>query len=297
MGRKKTYEDFSAGEPACTGRGCPATVSARLDATKAEGGAAPVPPTADRLHCPKVRRVTPAAQRWLAPLGSPTPSAVAGPWPPSLLMCQLRGGLGKPRRRGRGVGPVPYRCARISCSAAPRYGEVGPWAEAPAASLGVRPEARRSGWVPVGRLGRARESWWRRGGAAHLALRPASPRAALRLIGSVGLWGTEFVIPFSPCLSLLVPGCHGRWRPREVERGVARAAPAELRLESGGIWAYGLVSQCELPLGPTCSAIFFIDSIACFSLRLYKLTVCVFYVYCCGDFLSSSEHCHYCDFR
>lgn len=40
----------------------------------------------------------------------------------------------------------------------------------------------------------------RRGGAAHPALRPASPRAALRLIGSVGLWGTEFAIPFSPCL-------------------------------------------------------------------------------------------------
>lgn len=98
----------------------------------------------------------------------------------------------------------------------------------------------------------------------------------------------------NPLFSL--PPSLGSGLPREVaaERGgtgVVRAAPAELCLESGGIWAEGLVSQCELPLGPTCSAI------VCFSLHPHKLSVCVFYVDCCGDFLPSSEHCHYCDFK
>lgn len=100
----------------------------------------------------------------------------------------------------------------------------------------------------------------------------------------------------NPSLSLpcsLGPGPAGE---AAAERSAGSgAAPRERCLESCLIWADGLVSQRELRLNPTCSAVSQTQSPM--SLSVFKLTVCVFYVYGCADFLPSYELFRYWDFN
>lgn len=105
--------------------------------------------------------------------------------------------------------------------------------------------------------------------------------------------GTDLGTPLSPSLVPWVPGRLARRRPRG-RRG-SGAAPRERCLESCLIWADGLVSQRELRLNPTCSAVSPTQSPM--SLSVFKLTVCVFYVYGCADFLPSYELFRYWDFN
>lgn len=191
--------------------------------------------------------------------------------------------------------PVP----RTSCSVAPRHGEVGPQAGDAAASLGVRPEARRSGVSTRGAPGADRgvSVSARRGCppcAPSCESRGSSPSDRGRRAQGHGVRRPFFSLPRS-----LGPGPPGE---EAAERGLARAvgaAPPERRLERGGAGAPGLASPCELQRSPIGSAIFRgLDR--AHSLPFFpKSTVCM--CVCCGRlwrlfffffFLPSSKRCH-----
>ena len=132
------------------------------------------------------------------------------------------------------------------------------------------------------------ESRWQRGGTAHLLRRSAGRGLALRL-ASRGQWrqasagGRSWEAFLSlPCS--LGPGPTG-------EKAAERSAGVGGRASGAAVGEQPNLGQ--LPGLPVLTAAKphllgdFSDSIAYFSFRLQVECVCVFYVYCCGDFLPS----------
>lgn len=169
------------------------------------GGAAPAPPTADRLHWPQGASRHTGRTALIGPSREPRP-----------LSCSRAGfsiaAIFVDVSAPRGFGEAAAERARRRPSFPPLSpacpGVPHPTMEklVPKPELGVRPEARRSGVSARGAPGAD-------GGVAVAARRGCPPCApSCKSWGGSGVMGAAFVVPFLPSLPLSVPGGRGRTR-------------------------------------------------------------------------------------